>query len=91
MAELREVDTILSADEWFNVEGNEGQWSRFIHLLPRQPEAAVAVPRQASQDAASACIRPRPVDALHPDGFQTHNSEAASSAPGQTGLRTECS
>ncbi|MFF3910547.1 hypothetical protein ACFYZJ_32390 [Streptomyces sp. NPDC001848] len=44
----RRWDTTSSADDWFDVEGEEGQWGHFIRRLLRQLEAAVADPRQSS-------------------------------------------
>lgn len=48
LTELRRWDAASSPNDWFDVDGEERQWGRFIRHLLRQLEAAVADPRPSS-------------------------------------------
>ncbi|MFF8646597.1 hypothetical protein [Streptomyces sp. NPDC015345] len=48
LAELKEWGAATSPDGWFDADGEERQWSRFIRRLLQQLEAAVAAPRPSS-------------------------------------------
>ncbi|MEV0643474.1 hypothetical protein AB0I77_53125 [Streptomyces sp. NPDC050619] len=47
LTELKKWDA-TPPEDWFDVDGEQRQWGRFIRHLLRQLEAAVADPRQSS-------------------------------------------